>query len=111
MKLPSTIRFANPSIKQAFYGLENGNAEEKELFNAIKKAFVSIKENAFCGTQIPKALIPKQYIQDYGIKNLWKYDLHGGWRLTYSIRTEGVIIISLIIEYFSHKEYERRFNY
>lgn len=111
MKLPSRIRFAKKEIKEAFYALENGTAEEKKMFAALKKAFASIRENAFCGTQIPKALIPKQYIQDYCIKNLWKYDLHGGWRLIYSIRTEEVMIISMIIEYFDHKEYERRFNY
>ncbi len=69
------------------------------------------EENAFCGIQIPKRLIPKVYIKKYGIDNLWKYDLPKGWRLIYSVAGDGILIISIIIEWFDHKEYERRFKY
>ncbi|MDY6931179.1 MAG: hypothetical protein SVJ22_04610, partial [Halobacteriota archaeon] len=65
----------------------------------------------FCGIQIPKKLIPKTYIDKYEIDNLWKYDLPKGWRLIYSVATEGVCIISIILEWMDHKNYERRFNY
>jgi hypothetical protein len=68
--------------------------------------------NAFCGIQIPKRLIPKEYILKYKIQNLWKYDLPDGWRLIYSIMPQGKVeILSVIFEWFNHKEYERKFNY
>lgn len=111
MKLPSEIRFADDSIKQAFYKLEQGDESEKELFSIINRAMDAIERNAFCGIQIPKKLIPEYYAQKYGVKNLWKYDLPKGWRLIYSIVNDEAVVISIILEWFSHKEYERRFKY
>jgi hypothetical protein len=70
-----------------------------------------LKENPFCGIAIPKRLIPKIYIRKYGINNLWKYNLPGAWRLLYSIAGNRVKIVAIILEWLSHKEYERRFKY
>ena len=70
-----------------------------------------LKENAFCGIQVPKRLFPKEYIQKYDINNLWKYDLPSGWRLLYSVANGEVVVLAIIIEWMSHKDYERRFNY
>lgn len=111
MNLPSEIRFADEKIKEAFYKLENGDNQEKELFKVINQAFDNIESNAFCGIQIPKNLIPEEYATKYGVKNLWKYDLPKGWRLIYSIKGDEIIVVSLILEWFNHKEYERRFKY
>lgn len=111
MKLPSTTRFADNSIKEAFYKLEQGDESEQRLFRQIDHALSDIEENAFCGIQIPKRLIPKEYKKKYGITNLWKYDLPEGWRLIYSIAKGEIIVISLILEWLNHKNYERRFNY
>ena len=36
----------------------------------INQAMGNIEEDAFCGIQVPKKLIPKSY----NVKNLWKYD-------------------------------------
>ncbi|KYK27149.1 hypothetical protein AYK26_00450 [Euryarchaeota archaeon SM23-78] len=111
MRLPSTVRFADDKVKKEFYKLENGNDSDKELFKFINQAMDNLEDNTFCGIQIPKKLIPKEYIKKYKIKNLWKYDLPRGWRLMYSIVGEEVIIICLILEWFDHKDYERRFRY
>lgn len=111
MRMPSTARFADEKIKEAFYKLENGDNSEKEIFKIINQALDNIEEDAFCGIQIPKRLIPKEYTEKYGIKNLWKYDLPKGWRLIYSITNNEIVVITLILEWFDHKEYERRFNY
>lgn len=69
-----------------------------------------LKKNAFSGLQIPKRIIPKEYLK-YGIDNLWKYNLPNAWRLLYSIGKEEVQIISIVLEWMDHKEYERRFHY
>ncbi len=111
MRLPSEIRFADPKVKEAFYRLEKCDNQEKELFKVINQAFDKIEANAFCGIQIPKNLIPKEYIQEYRIKNLWKYNLPKGWRLIYSVLADEIIVVSLVLEWFGHKEYERRFKY
>ncbi len=73
--------------------------------------FADLRENAFCGVRIRKKLIPKVYVEKYGIDNLWKYDLPGGWRLVYSVANGQICILSIILEWMSHKDYERRFNY
>lgn len=111
MRLPSTIRFSDDSLRELFYRLEKGNASEVDLFNSINKAMDEIERDAFCGIQIPKRLIPKEYREKYYIANLWKYDLPKGWRLVYSIFNDEIVIISLVIEWFDHKDYERRFKY
>ncbi len=111
MKLPSDIRFADKSIQDALYKLEKGDDSERELFKLINQALDNIEENAFCGIQIPKKLIPKEYASKYSVKNLWKYDLPKGWRLIYSIVNDDIVVVSLILEWFDHKEYERRFRY
>lgn len=112
MEKSSIIRFADKEVKESFYKLEQGDEQEKEMFRLMNQAIDNLEKNAFCGIQIKKDLIPKEYIQEYGITNLWKYDLPRGWRIIYSIKGEEACIVSIILEWFlSHKEYERRFNY
>jgi|SRR3989338_3105999 len=111
MKLPSTTRFADEKLKEAFYKLEHGDDSKRLLFKVINQALDNIEQNAFCGIQVPKRLIPKEYIIEYEVTNLWKYDLPKGWRLIYSIRTDEIIVISLILEWMNHKDYEKRFKY
>ena len=111
MILPSEIRFIDEKLKQAFFRLEEGDSSEKELFKFINQAMDNIEKNAFCGIQIPKKQIPSEYIKKHGTTNLWKYDLPNSWRLIYSIRAGKAVVISLVVEWFNHKGYERRFSY
>ena len=56
----------------------------------------------------------KNYIncKKHGINNLLWYPLPDGWRLVYTILTlNNKEIIAGIVEYFDHKNYERRFHY
>src|SRR3989344_7918855 len=96
---PSETRFADESVKKAFYKLKEGDNSEKELFKFISQAIDNIEKNAFCGTQIPKRQIPKEYIKKYGVENLWKYDLPNAWRLIYSIKGSKAVVISIILEW------------
>lgn len=111
MELKSRVFFADEKLKEEFESLENGKYEDKEIFIHLKRAFGDLKINAHSGIQIPKKLIPKPYIEKYNITNLWKYDLPKGWRPLYSVGTDGIEIISIILEWMDHKEYERMFNY
>lgn len=61
---------------------------------------------------MPKKLFPKEYIKKYCINNLWKYDLSNGWRLLYTVTAENEVeLISAILEWFNHKDYEKRMKY
>ena len=105
---PSKAVFADDKIEKEFENLP----EEDEIKKFVKRAIKDIELNAFCGVQIPKKLIPKEYIQKYEIRNLWKYDLPGGWRLLYSIITPSKVeILSIILEWLNHNDYERRLKY
>ena len=81
------------------------------LYKFLDRAFDDIKEKPTCGISISKRLIPKEYIQNYGIDNLWKYDLPGAWRLLYSLSGTEVEIIAIVLEWLPHHKYERRFGY
>ncbi|MBU3940882.1 MAG: type II toxin-antitoxin system YoeB family toxin [Nanoarchaeota archaeon] len=108
MKLPSKVKFVNNKTLEAF---EKTKTKEKRLYEWLLRAFKDIEENAFCGIQIPKRLIPKEYIKKYEITNLWKYNLPDAWRLLYSIENQEIIVVSIILEWMDHKDYERKFNY
>ena len=108
MKLPSKIRFVDEKLKESFEKLEK---EEPTTFKILNQAFKNIEEDAFSGIQIPKRLIPREYIKKYGTGNLWKYDLPKSWRLIYTIRRDEIVVVSIIIEWFDHKNYERKFGY
>ena len=81
------------------------------MHTLILRAFEDIENNAFCGIQIPKKLIPKEYIKKYNVRNLWKYNLPDAWRLIYSLEGKNLFVFSIILEWMNHKEYERRFGY
>lgn len=107
---PSTkIIFADEKIKRAW---ESVSKTDKDLAKQLFKAKEDIKENAFYGRAVLKKLIPKTYIKKYGIDNLWIYDLPSGWRLLYTIITPNKIeIISVVLNWMSHKEYTRLFKF
>lgn len=105
---PSEVVFAEEKVEKDFVELR----ENDEIKKYIKRAIEDIKQNAFCGIPIPKKLFPKDYIQKYQINNLWKYDLPDGWRLIYTITTPNKIqILAVILEWFDHKDYEKKFHY
>lgn len=105
---PSEVIFADDNVEKEFEKLD----EKSDIKIYLKRAIKDIMANAFCGIQFPKRLIPKEYIKKYGAKNLWKYDLPDGWRLIYVITSPSKIeVVSVILEWFDHPEYERRFNY
>ena len=105
---PSKVKFISKELENEFDSLSDDDVLKK----SIKRAISDLKQNAFCGIQIPKRLFPQEYIKKYHIKNLWKYDLPNGWRLIYTIAPENEVdLISAILEWFDHKDYERKFNY
>ena len=105
------VSFVEMSLKISYEKLKEGKFEDKNLYKSIEKAIDNLKQDPEAGTHIPKKQIPKEYIQNYGVTNLWKYDLPNAWRLVYTILGDEVKIVSMILEWMTHKEYDRRFNY
>lgn len=111
IKLNSKVEFANENVKNAFERLKNGKGEEKKLYEWLVRAFKDIEENAFCGVQIPKRLIPEEYCNKFNIHNAWKYNLPNAWRLIYSLENKEIVVVSIVLEWMDHKSYERRFKF
>ncbi|MSS74863.1 hypothetical protein EXS73_01470 [Candidatus Pacearchaeota archaeon] len=109
--MESDVYFADEKTKETYQKLLESKTEEKELHKWITRAIADLRQNAFVGIQIRKNLFPVEYIQKYNIENLWKYDLPRGWRLIYTLNKEGIMVLSIILEWMNHKEYERRFGY
>ena len=105
------VAFISEKIKLEFNSLKEGKFEDKKLYEFIERAINDLKTKPTCGTKIPKNIWPKDYTKNYAITNLWKYDLPNGWRLIYTIESDDLKIMNIILEWFSHKDYERRFNY
>jgi len=105
------IAFADESLKKAFEDLKSGKFEDKALAEFLNRAMDDLLENPLCGIKIPSKLWPKEYIQKYKIDNLRKYDLPNSWRLLYTLRGNEIEIISVLIEWLNHKEYDRKFGY
>ena len=111
MKFPSNVIFADTKVKKAFKKLQDSKAEDQQLYKFLVRAFKDIEENAFCGIRISKKLIPKEYKKKYAIDALWKYNMPNAWRLIYSVGKQKLIIVSIVLEWLDHKNYDRKFGY
>ena len=105
------VAFISLRLKNQFEELRVGKFEDKQLYEFINKAINNLKENPLCGIRIPKRLWPKEYIQNYNITNLWKYDFPNAWRLIYTLEANEVKIVSIILNWMNHKDYDRLFRY
>ena len=106
--MKSNIQFANENIKKT---LEKLKTKDKKLYELLIRAFNDIEENVFCGIQIPKKLIPKEYIEKYELNNLWKTNLPSYWRMYYTLSTTRLEILTVLITFEDHEEYDKRFKY
>ena len=83
----------------------------RQLLKAIEREEENLKKDMHHGTQIEKSKIPREYIIQYGVTNLWKIDLPGYWRMIYTIVGNEFEIISVLLEFVDHDEYDRKFGY
>ena len=109
--MKSQIIFSDEKLEKAFQKLKDSKTEDKKLHDWIVRAFADLENNPFCGIQVPKKLFPKEYVKKHEITNLWKYDLPNAWRLLYTVADNKITVLSIILEWMTHKEYERKFKY
>ena len=89
---------------------QNDN-ESAKLLKLIEAGIEKLKYNYKYGDHVSKEKIPKEYLEKFGVKNLWKLNLGSFWRLLYTIRGTEIEVISIILEVLDHKEYDRKFGY
>lgn len=109
--MKSKITFADDKVKKSLERLSGLKFENRNLKKWIERALKDLENDAHCGIQIPKKLFPKEYVRKYNIDNLWKYNLPNAWRLIYTITHGEVMLFSVVLEWMSHKDYEKRFKY
>lgn len=107
-ELPIISRLSDEDIQRAYFRTKIDNPS---LYKFLERATDDLKQNPFCGIQVPKRQIPKTYVSKYEIDNLCKYSLPDAWRLICSVAESEVEIIGILLEWFPHKEYEKRFRY
>jgi hypothetical protein len=110
---PSNVEVYIAADRRADYDALKTSMRSEDLRVAamLEKAVGVLKGNPFAGNRIRRGQIPAEYRRRYGpLPNLWKYNLSRSWRLVYTVaRDAGVIVV--VLEWFSHDEYERRFGY
>ena len=105
------VSFISYKLKEQFEELQRGKKKEQQLYKFINYAVAKFIQNPSCGIKIQRKLWPKGYYKSFNITNLWKYNLPNAKRLIYTIKTDEKEVIVAILEWLTHKEYEKRFNY
>ena len=86
---------------------------DRSLLNSITKKVELIKANPHYGDPISKRSIPHEYVEKYGVTNLFRVESSNYWRLLYTL-TDGesvVEIIAFVLDIIDHKKYDKKFRY
>lgn len=87
------------------------NSKNHQLLTKIDRTVEILKINPDYGISIPRNLIPKELIKEYSINNLRKVNLTNYWRLCYTLKTDSIEIVSIILNVMDHKKYNKLFKY
>ena len=104
------VGFTDEKTKRAFEKLKDAENPEKDLYRFIDRALNDLKKDPFCGTHLSRRMLPKDYKQK-GAVNLWKYDLPNAWRILYHIQASNVYVDAIVLDWFDHKDYEKKLKY
>lgn len=100
--------FADKNLEKSFNNLSNKDSIKKGLIKAMR----DIKEDFSVGRLITKDTHNKNRIKTilgkYNSNNIRIYNLPSAWRMLYSItRSEDIKIVAIILDWISHKDYEK----
>ncbi|MEK6938298.1 MAG: hypothetical protein AABX04_04610 [Nanoarchaeota archaeon] len=106
----------SPEAEEVYYYLNEKaptSKVEQSILNAVNKKIELIKANPHYGDPIAKRLIPGEYVQKYGVTNLFRVELPDFWRMMYTL-TEGeskIEIVAFVLDVVNHKDYDKKFGY
>lgn len=86
---------------------------ERSILNSINKKKELIKNNPHYGSPMAKNLIPKEYVEKYGVHNLFHVELSNFWRMLYTLTNDEteVEIVAFILDIIDHDKYNKKFGY
>lgn len=71
-----------------------------------------LAEDPTAGDSVRKDMIPRELRRRFGIENLWRAELPGGWRFLYTIAARVDVRPQVrILRILTHKEYDRLMGY
>ncbi|MFH1649629.1 MAG: hypothetical protein ABIA93_03700 [Candidatus Woesearchaeota archaeon] len=85
--------------------------EYSQLLSSIEQAIANLKLNPFFGDLIPRKYLTKRIVRKYGTDELFRIELVGYWRMIYTVLGEETCVIALILEFMSHHDYDKLFEY
>lgn len=88
-----------------------GDSDSALLVKLIQNGIEKLKFNYKHGDHVSREKIPVEYVEKYGVKNLWKLNLSQYWRLIYTVKGSEIEVISVLLEVLDHKGYNRKFGY
>ena len=106
----------SPEAEEVFNFLNKEAATsktEERILKGIKKKVELIKNNPHYGEPISKKKIPNDYVQKYGVSNLFWVELPLFWRMIYTL-TNGettIEIIAFVLDIIDHPTYNKKFGY
>jgi len=101
------VIFVDKGLEDVFNKLDNLDPIKKALIRAIE----NIKQDPRAGRNVIKKLIPKKLIKKYEIDNLRIYNLPMAWRMLYTVTASEIEIVSVILDWVNHKDYEKLFKF
>jgi len=105
----------SPEAKEVYKHLNQEVENSKQarmMLRAINNKIELIKMNVHYGNPIAKNLIPEEYIEKYGITNLFRVELPCFWRMLYTLtNNEKIEIIAFVLDIIDHPTYDKKFGY
>ncbi len=86
-------------------------SHHQSILRSIKRVKELLKANPFAGDNIEKKKIPKKWVRDLDITNLWRIELSNYWRMLYTIRSNEVEVINFVLHIVDHDEYNKILGY
>ncbi|MDE1767104.1 MAG: hypothetical protein KGI27_12660 [Thaumarchaeota archaeon] len=103
---------ADETLKELSIAARRRKQENTRVKGFYKKIDI-IKYNVHYGDQVAKSLIPVEYKIKYNANNLFRVEIPGFWRFTYTLKngiTEDETVV-LILDIMSHETYNKKFGY
>lgn len=105
----------SPEAQEVYKQLNQEAETSKQarmILKSVNNKIELIKANVHYGDPIAKNLIPEEYKQKYGTKNLFRVELPTFWRMLYTLTdNEEVEIIAFVLDIIDHPTYDKKFGY
>lgn len=105
----------SPEAREVYLKLNSeakNNKQSRMILRAINQKKELIKQNIHYGDPLAKNLIPQEYIDKFGVKNLFRVELPAFWRMLYTLTNhEEVEIVAFVLDIIDHPTYDDKLGY